>query len=225
MRAGIGELEPSDRGYTRDVIRNAFIRALFDFDDKYLYALVDRFVPHLNDKELKYRAALEWATESGLEEWCADTAVEILEYYIDLIKSKSSEVDVISIAREMSAEKIRFEHWDWNPVFLTKTEFLADCRTAFEKWLSDYVAAVEAKALKEGLVRTKEKRNRGHLLWLVRFQIGRESVADICRGLNESRAAGGLGRSYTRQAIEKAIKDLARTIELPLRSLPRLGEQ
>jgi hypothetical protein len=218
MRDGIGEFEPGDGTHTRGVLRRAFILALFEFDDKRLHSLVDKCAAHWNNWELKCAAAVEWTAESGLEVWWAEIALEVLQFHADLISSKTSALDPIPIARELSSGRIRFEHWDWDPLVLTRTEFLTACRMAFEKWLSDYLVTVEEWASKQGFVRTKEKRNRDHMLWLVRFHVGGESVADICRGLNEGRAAAGLGRRYTRQAVEKAIKGLARKVELPLRS-------
>jgi hypothetical protein len=92
-------------------------------------------------------------------------------------------------------------------------------RSVFKQWvlarvsqaLDDYCDRIDAEASASGLKRMPRKKGIQHFDWLARYQVRRESFADIARNA-PYRFAGG------RQTVRKAVVELAKYLCLALRS-------
>ncbi|MGH7905174.1 MAG: hypothetical protein ACREP6_00945 [Candidatus Binataceae bacterium] len=91
----------------------------------------------------------------------------------------------------------------WQPELETRKEARARLYGAIERHLE----AVEERADTEGLKRTRERRSRGHFLWLAGYQV---------RGWSQRRIAEAIG--VDRAGVVRAINGLARAIGLSLRA-------
>jgi hypothetical protein len=104
------------------------------------------------------------------------------------------------------ADPLRVEASAWDVTGSTRSTFEELAREQFERTPGEYCEQLEAAARSAGYVRTKERRNPDHFRWLASYQ--------VCR-FSRSAIADAIG--FHRQAVQYAIRGLAREIGLTLR--------
>lgn len=111
-----------------------------------------------------------------------------------------------------------FEHPGWEPTYSLRKKIKAEMLGAFNEHLEEYLDRIESLVSKRGFVRTKSKNEPEHFEWLACFQVAGlsyEEVRDKFRPKDGPQPKTYL--SDDTKAHRKAINDLARFIELPLR--------
>lgn len=152
----------------------------------------------------------EWASRWHLEDnWCLELALQTICMW-DLNPSSRGAFHSATGGKQLDTARLAPDLGSWNPTRESRAEFQANAKVQFELILDQYCDAVETQAIRAGLKRTREKRSFAHFYWLARFQVHGETPAHIWR-FDPARHQG------SRRAVEKAIKDLARLIELTLR--------
>lgn len=106
--------------------------------------------------------------------------------------------------------RLRVEFGFWPLTMMTRREFRDECERVLEIKFKDFCDQIEELALSAGMEHTREKREMDHFLWLARYQVKGQTAAEI------KRFSPGM-EGVTTDAITKAIRALARELELPLR--------
>ncbi len=111
-----------------------------------------------------------------------------------------------------------FEHAGWIPTETSPKAFKEAARDAFESYLRDYLADMEADVkARPDLERTPIKPSlREHLSWLVRYQALEEEWSDITATATRE-LADGRRKPVEQQAVEGAVKKTAKLLGLTLR--------
>ncbi len=102
-----------------------------------------------------------------------------------------------------------------------RAQIRAGAVKAFEQYLDSHLDQMEATANKRGFAATLKKREPLHFEWFVNFQVNGMSYEDVFAlhfpNLHASLKQQGKLSSDNTKAIRKAINEISRIIELPLR--------
>lgn len=161
------------------------------------------------------RKTLEpWAAEHSLaDSWCVEWIIEqkLLERWVGERGAAGVTLKIWTGPAPLERSPLSFVLEGWLPSDEGLAQFERRVRAQFEAQLASYCDKVNHQALALGYVPTPARREADpHLTWLARFQVKRESPADIWRSFE--------GDNRTRRAFEKAIRETATLLGLTLRS-------
>lgn len=157
-------------------------------------------------------ALIRWVDHFGLSaEWTLKVALATLRSWSrhpEALEQLAWEHRRISWDAAVTGEEATFvfRHRYWDPASETWSDFWQEICAAFNEYGAFYRKKVEAIAESKGFRRAPQKRAQEHFEWLARYQMKRESLEDISSSV-----------PITRQAVSRAINELAGLIELPLR--------
>lgn len=178
-----------------------------NLDERQLKRILQRLVP-LRD------SIWEWSRSTGLDaDWCRASAFNTLMLWAS--SEKLNELDWQYIHHKLAVsgfepEKFCFPHPAWNPGDTSRDAFKSTIQQSFNQQLDKYLDRTQARF---GLnTKVKMKHNDRHFTWLVLLQVERKEYREI---FESDRQEFNLGEE---RSVRKAINDLARFIDLPLRS-------
>ena len=173
-------------------------------------------LPEIPQKELA-----EWCSRFNLNApWCREFAEQQVlalwlesqsggeKYSIEALKQRAGAQELA--AQPFQEHRLTIEFGFWPITRMTRCEFRDECERVLEIKFKEFCDQIEKLALSAGMERTREKRELDHFLWLTRHQVKGQTAAEI------KRFTPGMER-ITTDAITKAIRALARELELPLR--------
>ena len=102
----------------------------------------------------------------------------------------------------VSQAELRFTHRAWEPLSEPRSAYTKRVREIFNFQLSQYLDGI-ARATPNDWVPLPNKLCARHFQWLVRFQIGRESMAAIAKN------PGVNAEPISYQAVEKGVHNSA----------------
>jgi len=217
-----GEFEPQSFP-TRDSLddaRNRFMGAVVQVERRVLEALLGDPVwdstligGQIPERAKARRALRKWGKCWNLtDSWCLNWAFE----RIRLVRWRASNEKYIFLGGvkltsgpPFKAEAFRFEmpgldhRQDWK-------SFEQQAKKRFRDELKAYKERVTRTAELQGYVRTPELRTQEHFFWLACYQVKGKRFIDVWKSLPR-------GDNRSKQAVHKAIVDLAEQIGLTLR--------
>jgi len=180
------------------------------------------------------RSIWQWSRTSGLDaDWCRARAfftivqwvfAENKSYFSDHTEIRTPVMDWSydhpNVGTPFQFEEFKFE-WAWHPGRTSRSVITRVIRSLFEKDLREYLDKTEASFKEQTGIKTKLKEKRGdkHFHWFVLFQVNKLSYSEIVRTYfpkrsNEKRLEY---ISDDTKVVRKAINELAKFIDLPLR--------
>lgn len=161
------------------------------------------------------KALSSWAESWHLADpWCQLLAHETLRWWAAHPEERGWEFEsrgIFSGFFPFKVEPLQLGPFYHDPTWRRRRDFRKDVLKQVCQALDAYCAQVEAAALAAGLKRAPRHREVGHFDWLVSHQIKGESFASIATH-SCYKFTGG------RQTVRKAVVELAKYIELNLRS-------
>jgi hypothetical protein len=209
-------------------IEGKFLEAVFAAEPAVMEMLesIARELPESLDGNSLTPAAQEkvagWCSRFNLNApWCRELGEQMVlamwletreggEKYSEEALRKSAAAQQLA-AEPFQEHRLTIEFGFWPLTTMTRTEFRDRCRQVLETRLEEFCDQIDTLACATGMERTREKRELDHFLWLARYQVKGQSAAEI------KRFTAGMGR-VTTDAITKAIRALAKELELPLLS-------
>jgi hypothetical protein len=166
------------------------------------------------------KALSSWAESWHLaDRWCQLLAHETLRWWAAHPEARGWEFEgrgVFSGFFPFKVEPLELGPFYHDPTWRRRRDFRKDVLTQVRHALDTYCDRMEAAALAAGLKRAPRHREAGHFDWLVSYQIKGESFASIATR-SSYKFTGG------RQTVRKAVVELAKYIELTLRSSTSAG--
>lgn len=176
----------------------------------------------------------KWSRDNGLDaDWCRARGfftlvqwvyAETKGYFSDNTPIREVVIDWSydspDVAMPVQLEEFEFE-WAWHPGRTSRSVITRVIRARFEKELREYLDKTETMFKDQTGVKTRlvEKRGDKHFYWLAQFQVKRSSYAEIVRMHFPGRTNGKRTEhvSDNTKVVRKAINDLSKFIDLPLR--------
>jgi hypothetical protein len=164
---------------------------------------------HLTDQwilDAALATIVAWANDAPGGEWWPDAQAAVVG-----LVGKHFVLDADTVTRWRAievpsrAERLVFDADAWEPAAMRWQDWETRVVERFKETLADHRTTIEKRAAEAGMVRTEIRREE-HLLWLARYQVGKESFSAI------GRAAG-----VDRAAVARAIKTAATLCGLTLR--------
>ena len=161
------------------------------------------------------RALSTWAESWHLtDRWCKLLACDTLRWWAANPDTKGWNFESRGIFAgffPFRIEPLNFGPFYHDPSRRRQRDFKREVLQKVNEAIEAYCYQIEADALAAGLQRSPRRRDVVHFDWLVRYQVLGESYASIAK-CSAYRFNGG------RQTIHKAVVELAKYIELTLRS-------
>lgn len=159
---------------------------------------------------------VRWARSFHLNEsWLLEIAMRTMERGVDLppTADRLSWAPLQSWRNIPSVSPFVFIGRGWDPIKERRELYRANTRADFESKLREYMDEVSSHS-SEALSPTPEIRSPAHFNWLARYQVNGESPKSI---------AENAGKNYhvSPAAVEKAIREIALLVGLPLRRRKR----
>jgi hypothetical protein len=143
-----------------------------------------------------------WATKWGLtDSWALETARATLKFHAAIPELRTYR------QWPWMALGARWEPAEW-PILIT-WDPLREREAAFRQRVDVYIGQIHMRAKGLGLLKSPEKREPEHVLWLVRYQVNDWTYEQI---LDEYRSP-----DTDISTVEKAVRETARLIGLTLR--------
>lgn len=119
----------------------------------------------------------------------------------------------VSFALKGEKEKIRgFVFGDgWDPRMDTWSEFEENIDALYKKYKELYKARTESYMEEQGYIEGKQKRNKNHFEWLVRYQIQEWSIKEIADHYSKENTI------LAEDTIKKALISTAKLLDLEIR--------
>lgn len=163
----------------------------------------------------------EWCSRFNLNApWCRELGEQMVlamwlesreggECYSEEALRKTAAAQQLA-AQPFQERRLTIEFGFWPITRMTRSEFRDECERVLEVKFKEFCDEIEKLALSVGMERTREKREMDHFLWLARYQVKGQTAAEI------KSFTPGMER-ITTDAITRAIRALAKELELPLR--------
>lgn len=242
MRLFFGEYEPAHRELSIGNARVAFLNAVRLHVPEVLEQLNGQpfefykniGAPFVQWWEVKYRrvgresglrgALLLWAKAWRLEpEWCLEHALRTLWEWHNFSSQREKLMWQQGgggwvVPTNEEERRFTFEHSGWEPTYDFRKTIKQKIQEEFTQQLEEYLDRIETLVKERGYVKTKQKNEPEHFEWLACFQVKGMSYGEIKKSFKPQ--PGTEEKVYVSddtKFIRKAVRDLARFIELPLR--------
>jgi hypothetical protein len=242
MKLFFGEYEPAGRKLSIGNARVAFLNAVSHHVPQVLVSLSEQpFTlyknigsPYVQWWEIKYgrvgansglRGSLvRWSNAWHLKpEWCLEFALRTMWEWNNfppqrekLMWQQGGGGWVVPTREE--ERQFTFEHPGWEPTYDFRKSIKQEIQEAFNRQLEAYLDRIETLVKDRGFVKTKRKNEPEHFEWLACFQVKRMSYGEIKDSFKQqANQSKKVYVSDDTKVIRKAVGDLAKFIELPLR--------
>jgi len=155
--------------------------------------------------------AKRWHLTDG---WCPLLADDTLRWYATRPEAQGWEFEGQGIfvgSFPFAITPLILEPFYHDHTWRSRAEFKACVQAKMERATEDYCDRIDANALAAGLKRAPRKRQAEHFDWLARYQVKGETFASIAETSSQKFVGG-------RQTVRKAVTELAKYLELTLRS-------
>src|SRR5580704_10963074 len=163
----------------------------------------------------------EWCSRFNLNApWCREVGEQMVlamwlesreggECYSEDALRKTTAAQELA-AQPFQEHRLAIEFGFWPITRMTRSEFRDECGRVLEVKFKEFCDHIEKLAISDGMERTPEKREMDHFLWLARYQVKGQNATEI------KKFTPGM-EHITTDAITRAIRALAKELELPLR--------
>ncbi|MDQ3635428.1 MAG: hypothetical protein M3405_13100 [Acidobacteriota bacterium] len=185
---------------------------------------------HYEKKKVNYnqniralqKSIFDWSKKHNLNvDWCRARAYETLNlwyfshsFYEHRIWTSETEMQPM-IATHKGERDFVFRINSNYPMFGFRSDEEKRITRAFKQELKSFLVEREKLAKKNGMKKPKQKRTYLHFIWLARWQLNEDLTHEKIAEQDER------SNSIEVQAVSKAIKELAKLINLPLRKSKR----
>jgi hypothetical protein len=242
MKLFFGEYEPANRELSIGNARVAFLNAVSLHVPKVLEELSCQpfeiyksiGAPFVQWWEIKYGrvggmtglrgSLIGWSNVWRLTpEWCLEHALRTMWEWRNLpprhekLMWQQGGGGWVVPTRE-EERRFTFEHPGWEPTYDFRRSIKQEIQEAFNQQLEAYLDRIESLVKERGFVKTKQKNEREHFEWLACFQVKGMSYGEIKDSFKQqTNPRNKVYVSDDTKSIRKAIGDLAKFIQLPLR--------